>query len=277
MKTSSARLAVGLLLGLPQLAAQYATEVVSYVPGTGTSPGRTNTVAVLGEPSRSTPGPFGGPVDPFAPPYTSDQLLSVGTGGSLVVRFHDPVRNDPNNPFGIDFNVFGGGGFLVTNAFDANFNYIGTPATDGTLFNPNNGQTRVGVSEDGATWYTLDAARAPKVDDLFPTDGQGDFTVPVSPSLRTVPLGGLTLTQIRSLYGGSAGGAGFDLSWALNSDGNPVVLDAIRFVRIEVLSGRAEIDGLAAVTAVPEPGLIALLGLGSLTTLAWARRRRPGR
>lgn len=274
MKTPFARLAAGLILGLPQLAAQYATEVVSYVPGTGFSPGRTNTVAALGEPSRSTPGPFGGPVDPFAPPYTSDQLLSVGSGGSLVVRFQDPIRNAPDNPFGIDFNVFGGGGFLVTNAFDADFNYIGTPSTDGTLFNPNNGQTRVGVSEDGSTWYTLDPARAPKVDDLFPTDGQGAFTVPVSPSLRTVPLGGLTLSQLRTLYGGSAGGTGFDLAWALDSEGQAVPLDSVRFVRIEVLSGRAEIDGLAAVSAVPEPGIVALLGLGSLATLTWNRRRR---
>jgi hypothetical protein len=265
--------ASGILIAT-SLCAQYATTVVDYLPGTGFSATRTNAAASLGEPSRVTPGDFGGPVDPFAPPYTATQLVSIGTGGSLTVGFANPIRNDPANPYGIDFNVFGGAGFLVTNAFDANFNYIGVPSTDGTLFNPNGGSTRVSVSPDGSNWFVLDPALAPKVDDLFPTDGSGDFTLSVPPSLRSEPLGGLTLADIRIRYAGSAGGAGYDLGWARTTGGDPLSLDSVSFVRIEVLSGRAEVDGFAAVGAVPEPTTLALFLVGALACIGFQRQRR---
>jgi hypothetical protein len=259
------------ILVATSLCAQYATTVVDYIPGAGFSTTRTNAIAALGEPSRDTPGDFGGPVDPFAPPYTATQLVSVGTGGSLTVGFANPIRNDPANPYGIDFNVFGGGGFLVTNALDVDFIYIGVPSTDGTLFNPNGGSTRVSVSPDGSNWYALDPALAPKVDDLFPTDGSGDFTLPVPPSLRSESLSGLTLADLRMRYAGSAGGAGFDLGWARATGGGPVSLESVSFVRIEVLSGRSEIDGFAAVGAVPEPSTIALFAVGALACLGFQR------
>src|SRR5438552_14815664 len=95
--------------------AQYAGSVVSYVPGIGFSPGFTNPAAALGEPSRSTPGDFGGPVDPFDPPYLPGQLVSMGAGGSLTVKFSRPVLNHPQNRFGIDFVIFGNAGFYITN------------------------------------------------------------------------------------------------------------------------------------------------------------------
>jgi hypothetical protein len=262
------------LLSSHVLVAQYATGLVEFQPGSGRSPALTNATAVLGEPSRITPGDFGGPVDPFSPPYAPEQLVSIGTGGSLTVRFDVPIRDNPLNPHGLDFSVFGSGGFLVTNDFDANFNYIGTPATDGTLFNPNSGSTRVRVSPDGTTWYTLDPALAPTVDDRFPTDGSGDFGTPIPPSLRPQPMGGLTLSQVRALYGGSGGGAAFDLAWARDDNGASVSLGSIQFVRIEVLTGRAEIDGFAAVTAVPEPGAVHLMVLGALAGTGWAWKRR---
>lgn len=259
-------------VAVPALVAQYATAVVEYVPGTAPAAGLTNSAAVVGEPSRSTPGQFGGPVDPFAPPYTSDQIVSVGTGGSLTVQFSSPIRNDPQNPFGSDFSIFGSAGFQVTNSFDENFNYIGTPATDGTLFNPNTGTTRVSVSADGVTWYTLDPSLAPVVDHYFPTDGSGSFTTPVSPSLRPVDMAGNTLAQIRSAYAGSAGGAAYDIAWARDGGGLPIALSEISYIRVNVLTGRAEIDGFSAVSAVPEPRTIALAAVATVGLLAFGRR-----
>src|SRR5438105_1400027 len=141
------------------LRAQYASAIISYDPGIGFSPGFTNPAAALGEPSRSTPGDFGGPVDPFDPPYLPGQLVSMGAGGSLTVKFSRPVLNHPQNRFGIDFIIFGNSFFVITNAFDPiTFEWIGTPATDGSIFGSAPGAIRVSVSRDGVIFYQLNAA-----------------------------------------------------------------------------------------------------------------------
>jgi hypothetical protein len=232
--------------------AQYASAVVAYNPGTGFTPGYTNAAAALGEPSRVTPGTYGGPVTPFNPPYLASQMVSIGEGGSLTLKFDKPIHNQPQNRFGIDFIIFGNAGFIVTNEIDFNtFNWIGTPATDGSLFGANEGQTRVSVSSDGVTFYTLNPAIAPTVDASLPTDGGGDFTIPADPALKPADCAGLTEEQIRALYLGSAGGAGYDLDWAQDGYGNRVHLAFITQVRIEVLSGKSDVDGVAAVFNPP--------------------------
>lgn len=262
---------LGLILATPDLEAQHPSTVVDYRPGTGFSPGYTNAAAALGAPSRVTPGDFGGPVTPFAPPYTREQLVSIGTGGSLTLRWDTPIRNAAGNPFGLDFTVFGSTGFLMTNEFDANWNPIGAPATDGSLFNPNPGTQRLSVSADGSTWYVLDPARAPKVDHYHPTDGSGDFGIPMSLSLQPADFAGKTLDQIRGLYRGSAGGAAFDLDWALDATGKAVALSEASFVRIDVLTGKADIDALSLVATVPEPGTWGLMA--SALATGWLGRR----
>lgn len=224
----------------------FADAVVSYEPGVGYAVRYTNIDSVLGEPSRVNP--FGETTDPFNPPYGTNQILSVGAEGSVTVQFQQPILNHPHNVFGLDFTIFGNSGFIITNEFDfTTFEWIGTPATDGSLFGHNTGTTRVLVSRDGENFYELDAPRAPTVDVLFPTDGAGDFRRPVDPALTQDDFAGLTLEQIRALYNGSAGGASYDISWARDANGNSVFLPNIRFIRVEVASGKSEIDGFAAV------------------------------
>lgn len=273
----SALVAAAVLSSQPVARAQYASQVAAYQPGTGyatefgTGLGYTLADAALGEPSRSTPGAFGGPVDPFAPPYLRDQIVSVGTGGVLDLRFDQPIRNNPANPFGIDFSVYGATGFIIVNG-----DYTGGGITDGSRFGDNGAGTRVSVSADGVAFYPLDPSRAPRIEAGMPTDGSGDFTHAVDPSLRFSDFAGLGLSGIRSLYGGGAGGAGYDLSWARDGSGNAVALDSVSYVRVEVLSGHAEIDGIAAVRPVPEPrpALLALAGVGAVLGL---NRLRKGR
>lgn len=249
---------------LPVVGANTAQTVVDYVPGPGAAIGYDQPSAALGEPSRVTPGEFGGPVDPFNAPWQAGQLVSLGAGGSLTLRFAEPVQNLATHPFGIDFLVFGSSAFLITNG-----DFTGGGITDGSLFGQNTGASRVSVSADGVTYYRLDSTLAPTLDLWFPTDGSGDFAQPVDPRLGAADFAGLDLTGIRSRYAGSGGGAGFDLDWARDESGTPVALSEIQFVRLEVLADRAEID---AVVAVPEPSIPSLVVLG----LAIASRRQTG-
>lgn len=232
--------------------AQFADAIVEYSPGTGFTPGYTNARSVLGEPSRVTPGTYGGPVTPFSPAYLPSQLVSIGEGGSLTVKFDQAVHNHPQNRFGIDFILFGNSGFIITNEFDlATFNWVGTPATDGSIFGGGEGRTVVSVSQDGANFYPLNPAAAPAVDAGLPTDGAGDFTVPADPALTPADFAGLTEAEISAFYLGSAGGSGYDLATAQDARGNRVRLQWIRYVRIQVLSGKVDVDGAAAVFNPP--------------------------
>lgn len=243
----------------------YAAEVLGYSPGTGAAVGYQDPASALGEPSRVTPGEFGGPVDPFSGPWQSSQLVSLGTAGSLTVRFQYPVLNLAENPHGLDFLVFGSAAFLIVNG-----DFSGGGVTDGSLFGAATGPTRVSVSTDGSQFFTLDASLAPVLDGFFPTDGSGDFSKAVPPGLKESDFNGLGLSGIRGLYAGSGGGTGFDIGWARNPDGSPAFLESVQFVRIDVLSDRAEIDGFSA---VPEPAPHTLLVLGSLLVGAGACRR----
>lgn len=244
--------------------AQFADAVVSYTSGAGFQPGFNTPASALGEPSRVTPGMFGGPVDPFNSAYLSSQLVSLGVGGSLTVQFNSPILNSPGHAFGLDFNIFGNAGFVITNG-----DYAGGGITDGSLYGADATGTRVSVSADGINFFTLNPALAPLVDSLFPTDGSGNFGQPVNPALNANSFAGLDLFGIRSLYDGSGGGRGFDISWAQDGIGNSVSLASISFVRVDVLGGNAEIDGFAV---VPEPGTLSLcaLGIGAL----WFGRRK---
>jgi hypothetical protein len=246
-------------------AAVYAETVVNYVPGTGVQAGNTLPASALGEPSRITPGQFGGPVDPFNPPYLGEQIVSIGAGGSLTLGFGSPVANEPSNPFGLDFIIFGNAGFQIVNG-----DFSGGGITDGSLFGANSGPTRVSVSSDGQTFYELSPSLTPVVDGPFPTDGSGNVFSPLDPALKSSSFNGKDLAGIRQLYNGSAGGAAFDISWARTPEGQPINLSSIQFVRVDVLSGVSEID---AVTVVPEPTVLCLLGVGALA-LCWRTIRR---
>ncbi|SVA83394.1 uncharacterized protein METZ01_LOCUS136248, partial [marine metagenome] len=227
-------------------ATQFAVEVVSYEPGSGfatdwnSGVGFTNRDAIIGAPARSTPGKWGGPITPFSPPYLSDQILSIGRGGEVTLKFSKPIRDEPFNPFGLDFIVFGGAGFMVTNG-----DFSGGGITDGTLFGQAEGETRVSVSTDGDAWFLLNPELAPVLDAYFPTDGGGDFSLPVNPVLAKGDFAEGGLEKFTELYAGSGGGSGYDIAWAIDTDNKPVALGQVQFLRFEVLSGKAEIDAVS--------------------------------
>lgn len=250
----------------------FASQVISYDPGSTAVPGFTDPTTALGSPERFTgEGVFPGVVSPFNPAFGTDELVSIGEGGHLTLSFDRPIVNDPANPFGIDLIVFGNAGFA-----DGSF-------PDGVVTDPafafGLDDMLIEVSADNITFVPLGLF----TEGFFPTMGwldggaydstpgtiETDFTRAVDPSLTLGDFAGLDLSQIRGLYAGSGGGTGIDIA----SSG----LAAISFVRISVLDDgnastalNAEVDALAI---VPPPASAWAIGLG---LAGLGRRRRAG-
>lgn len=71
---------------------------------------------------------------------SNSAVVTLGSfGGSIVYKYNEPLKNDPKNPYGIDFIVYGN---CFTN-------------TDGTTASVAAEPAAVMVSKDGNTWYEL--------------------------------------------------------------------------------------------------------------------------
>lgn len=249
-KTRSFLLAIASVVSSLHLTAFANDRVVQFEPGTGAVPRFNNPDVALRLPSEVNP--YGEATDPFNPAYGTNQVVSIGTGGYLTIRLQKPILNHPRNLYGLDFTIYGNSGFIITNDYDlVNFDWLGSPATDGSLFGAGSGVTRVSVSHNGKHFYALNPDLAPPVDSFPPTDGAGNVHIPVPPSLAAEDFAGATLDDIRALYRGSAGGASFDINWAIDDEGRSVWLPMVRYIRIEVLEGKAEIDAISSVARVP--------------------------
>ncbi len=256
--------AVVLMGSVVAQAGPYATNVISYQAGTNASGGYNDPNTALGEPERVTgEGAWPGDVTMFNSPWGTDEIVSIGAGGHLIVQFDHPVVDNPVDVnWGIDLLVFG-------NAF---FNDLSYPSgiADGISAEP----ARIAVSQDNVTWYEISGVYA---DGLFPTQGYADtsgpyeyngtapsdFTMPVDPS---IDWNGKNYSQLLAMYGGSGGGAGVDISGT--------GLGWIQYVKVYQDSGdtwSAEIDAFADV--VPEPATVALLALGGGAALLRRRRK----
>jgi hypothetical protein len=259
MKKISSVLAVAGLFVVSNSHAQFASGVISYTQGSGANTNYNNPNTALGAPTT-----FIGyqNADPFNPPYQASDIVGVGTGGSMTLQFNTAIQNSGAHPFGLDFIIFGHAGF--------NENFANGTATDGSLFTGGTSTVRVSVSADGSTFFTLNPLLTPGVDGLYPTDASGNPFLPVNPLLGAANFAGKDLAGIQALYAGSGGGAGFDLSWAVDGSNQSVVLSSVSFLRLDVLSGPAYID---AVSVVPEPTACSLTLLGGLALL-WGKRRR---
>lgn len=241
--------------------------VVSYQGGTNADPGYDNPATALGEPSRTTAGWPSGDTDVtmFNSAWRTDQLVSIGAGGHLIVEFDHQVENDPANPFGIDLLVFG----------NATFSDSSYPTgVAGGIWSE---AGKIAVSQDNVVWYEIVAASA---DDAFPTQGFNDtsgpyaadgsvisdFTKPVDPGIVWT---GKTYDELIDLYAGSGGGAGIDIG--------VTGLDWIRYVKVHQDVGDAwstDIDAFADVAPVPEPttGVLITALAGLFVRLRTSRR-----
>lgn len=185
----------------------FATSVVSYDPGIDPTVGFTDPSAALGRPTRITSPdhPAGGVVTPFQPAFGADELVSLGAGGTLVLRLDDPVDDQPGTrSFGMELLVFG-------NAF-----FTGSPAAAGPLASE---PATIELSQDGTTWLPVTAV----ADAAFPTLGYADLSDPFASTAGTIStdfhrpvdptleLEGMSFDEIVTAYAGAGGGTGIDI------------------------------------------------------------------
>lgn len=228
--------------------------------------------ASLGRPTIDTTGDWwtGPPTDPITvvpvyPAFRVWEMVSIGEGGRLVLAFDHAVENDPRNPCGIDFIIFGNA-FQVING--GSYWRNGDPSqciigTSSMWAEP--GTVSVAQHYDPAypemtVWYTFD--NPPGADMFAPTLGRiydpdnapsglphngwwGAPThplIPFNPNLGPADFVGHSLAHYARKYGYCAGGTGFDL--------DDVGLQWFRYIRIDnpVGSGMTpEIDAVADV------------------------------
>jgi hypothetical protein len=243
----------------------FADSVVSYDAGTGVANGYTDPTTAIGEPTRFTgEGIWPSVVSQFNPPFMTDELVSIGIGGELILSFDEPVFDDPANPYGIDLIVFGNTGF-IDSAWPSG-------VVDG-MFSNDGGQLE--VSANGVTWVLVEGVAA---DNTWPTCGYIDsgiyddhagteptnFVLPIDPRLTVEDVEGVGIATLHEYYNTSGGGVPVDLA----GTGVP----SISFVRITVSVGSKlspEIDGISDV-APQMAGDVDMNGVVDVTDLLLA-------
>jgi len=216
------------------------------------------------------------------PAYGANTLVTFTDDDWAVVKFDHQVEDDPNNPYGLDFTVFGNGMFA-----GSGFVYNDTDHRVYTLGNGNAARepVMVSVSQDGENWYTYE--NGPYGDTAYPTnpwvwdpdlydttgvgwtDIKNDYTKPVDPSLTSTDFKGIPSYEAMLLYDGSAGGTAFDLAES--------GFEWIQYVKVSGISGSSldgEIDAFADIAPVPVPAAVWLLGSGLLAMVGIRRKSR---
>ena len=257
----------------------FATEVVSYTEGSGVSSDSStfppepynHTESALGGPTIETTGDFEigfnvwMPVVPVYPAWRWFEIVTVGTGGELVLKFNHRISDDDNNLHGIDFIVFGN-----ARCHPQNITAWKPEMNPETVYVDSGSYIELGivsVSQDDVNYYSF--ATGPFADDFAPTaayvwddfnDVWGralDPTRPVDPNLTFANMDGNSVAEVIEIYDGAAGGTGFDLRnlapedfAALDTDPN-TGRKWIMYVKIEddiLVAGTPEIDAVSDVS-----------------------------
>jgi hypothetical protein len=238
-------------------ASDFATEIINYVEGEGVpidfeyyTPFNHPEYA-LGRPTIDTTGDYnaGSPEDPVTvipvyPALRVWEMVSIGEGGELILKFDHQVANDPRNPAGIDLIIFGNAGQSLGGYWED-----GDPAA--TIINSTYVQEEPGTvyvaqyhdpqNPGQTTWYQFpdNAADtwAPTLGRIYdpenappeqPNNGywgaETNPLIPFNPLLGPNDFYGETVAYAAQQYGYCAGGTGFDLA--------KLELDWIQYVRI---------------------------------------------
>ena len=298
--------AVGKAIAYTYNPSDFAVEVVEYVEGTDVGSDWisgekfNNYNCTMGRPTVDTTGdgwfiPLTNPVPvvPVYSPMRASEVVTIGNGGYLTVKFDHKILDDPANLYGLDFTIFGN----ASQSYDYNDPnhpaWLNGDPNDFTVLGGGYVEPGiVSVSQDGQNWYTF--TNGPYADDFAPTLGRvydtenpdksigewnnwwgdpTDPTIPLDPSLDFTWFDGWTIAQIAQIYGESAGGVTFDIG-GFNLPLDPETgCKWIQYVRVADnpnSSATTEIDAFADV--VPEPATVVVLVVGGLALLRRNRR-----
>lgn len=266
-------LSLGLGLSLT-LAAQdpWAVTVMSYDPGTSSAMGYQTPDRALGRPTVDTYADSvelepSVPVVPVYAPWDPSELVSIGEGGSLVLRMGKPITDNPAHPYGVDLLIFAYTFITGADAYDQvtkdpRLYTLASSEVIGLFTASKWGQ--ISLSADGSTWHPFpfetDLVR------LLPTLGRTwtgtewglptDPTFPPDPDLILADLADMNLAELCRRYRGGAGGMGFDLADLLPPSVGSLP-SSFSYIRIAVpddgnslINLRIEIDAVTVVSPV---------------------------
>jgi hypothetical protein len=267
----------------------FATQVSAYVAGTVPSSDTqyTDSSTWLGVPQGTTGASAGFPgvVSAFNPPFDADQILLIGVGGHLALKFPEAVEVGTGKSVG----VFSNAG-LSDSSYPSAVAYSPVQTFGG-------GQAKVRVSEDGVHWVNLGLKSFEIPQNYYTNAGAYDVAAPSDPAPADYAdpyTGGLaafdgeTNSQVLATLNGSAGGKWLSLASTGLTEINyikftePADLPAGSKLAINAVSvaeghvAPAALGVRAAVAAVPLPPAVwtGLAGLVGMAAAQWAHRRR---
>lgn len=268
-------LAAGALASV-SLAATPVSSVASYTAGSGIV-GYTNPLTAVGFPDPLTGEGFGFPniLSPFSPPFESDEIVGIGAGGQITLRFDQPLQIGD----GLEFGVFTNVGLQ-----DANYP-MGTNTSPATTFDAAPRVADVEISLDGVNFVPV-TRRTFDVPTNYFSDAPNPYLTNVA-GLSMADFGanfafglnefsGRTWDDCLALFHGTAGGNWINVDSVIPQLGG----DRFQFVRLSIPAGgiagsdnRLFIDAVFANdnALIPEPA--GLLVAAALAVLNGARRR----
>ncbi len=234
-----------LVFGNQVLASPYASEVIEHSADLDGSGPYNDPQNVLGQPA--TINGDCGCVSMVCAAWGYNTLTTINDGSYIIVKFDHQVKDDLNNPFGVDFIVFGNAFHPADGPVDWTTDMEVRKLLSGGLFAE---PVLVAVSQNGTDWYEYSSG--PYGDTKFPTNAKKwdrinhqwgnllDFTKPVDPSIDPAIYGGMSVADvIDQYYAPSGGGTGFDLE--------PSGYDSILYIKVYGSNG-GEIDAFSDVS-----------------------------
>ncbi len=202
-----------------------------------------------------------------------------GFGGYITYAFDEPIENDPNNPYGIDLVIYGNGGGGAGFSEPGNVlvsldgvNWYALAGSD--YFDDNtvwNYQLTYSAGDDNKIHWEDQFGNSGVMTREHPPKNENYPMASFDSSQPITVTGALLKSDAKDDYGTNAaafpdwgyvdvhgaanadGKAGnpytgvdpktgdvFDLSWAVDADGNPVQLDSVKYVKIQTAS---HVDG----------------------------------